>query len=196
MRFSERVSRRTLDYLNVRYLVGPHHFQGLRELTREGDPAQVWENPYALPKWFSVRRVLTASDWVSDMVRVDEEGFSFKEACFSQATGKVGVYPVRRVEEVGRSPNRVELTAKGTGRAFLVSSEMAYPGWRAFAGGEEIPVEVVNHAFRGLALKDGVEEVSLRYLPLSFRLGCFLSLLVCALWSFGLARRSWRSVRA
>jgi len=95
----------------------------------------------------------------------------------------IGDYSFRKVNETKRTANEVELSALGTGKALLVSSEMDYPGWRFAAGGIERALEDVNYGFRGAVLNPGEEKATLVYRPVSFRLGCFLSLLVMGFWA-------------
>jgi len=122
-------------------------------------------------------------DWPRFVERMGGPSFDFKTICaVSTGEGERRFQP-RRVKETLRTPNRVDLEAKGPGEALLVSSEIAYPGWSARVGDEWRPVEMVNHDFRGLTLADGEEKASFVYRPLAFRLGCFGSLLACGLWA-------------
>lgn len=188
MRFSERVSRESLDYLGIRYVLGAHHFPGFRWISKDPDPVPVSENLMPSNKWVSIREALPASDWRSDMERLDRAGYSLKRTCFVPDPAKAGVYSLRKVTEGMRTANRVEVSAAGKGRALLVSSETDYPGWNVEIGKKRRPVDEVNHGFRALALEEGEERAVLIYRPASFRLGCFLSLLVCGLWA-GMAGR-------
>jgi hypothetical protein len=180
-RFSKTVSRKVLDYLNVRYVLGPHHFDRFHWLS----PTSLSENLSPLPKWNGVSRAYLQADWISDMERIGGQDFRFNRQCFAEDAALAGTYSPRKVREMSRRPGRVVLKAEGSGRGLLVSSEMAYPGWRAEAGGKEIPLLRVNHGFRGIALSEGQQEVELVYKPVSFQLGCFLSLLSVGIW-FGM----------
>jgi hypothetical protein len=184
MRVSEVLSRKNLDYLNIRYLLGDHRFAGFKRLGET--PVALSENLQPLEKWTSVIRAYPQTDWASDLGKAAGPGFDFRNDCFlSGGEGKTA-YSRRTVRSLGREPGEVRLEAQGKGRALLASSETAYPGWRAFAGEKEIPVLEVNHGFRGLALAEGQEKIRLVYRPTAFKLGCFLSLLICGLWAFGL----------
>lgn len=164
--------QRVLDYLSVRYSMD------------EG--GKISGNPAAFPKWFSVRSASPLKLWQGSRAFPCLLPDDLRDNCAVSNTSDYGEYSPREVGETFRNSDRVDLKAVGKGRALLVSSEMAYPGWNANVNGKRRPLEVVNGGFRGLVLNDGEEEASLSYRPTSFKLGCFLSLLVCGLW-LGLA---------
>jgi len=182
MRFSPVVSRKILDYLDVRYVLGRQKFQDFKDLTQKGDPFPLSENPLENAKWRSVTTGFPPSGWANDLERLGQKGMDLESACFVSRPGAVGSYTKRRVLEKNRTSNLVELEAKGKGRALLVSSETAYPGWIGESDGKKKALENVNYGFRGVVLEDGEEEVALRYQPTTFRLGCFLMLLACGFW--------------
>lgn len=174
------VRRKILDYLNVRYVLGP---------VKEGPgPApSFWENPEPQPKWFSVEKAEVSGSWKADEERYGAPTFDFSKDCLVADALKQGLYVRRKVWETSRTPNAVDLQAVGKGKALLVSSEWAYPGWWGGVKGCWRPLEAVNHDFRGLVLGPGETQAEVVYRPASFRLGCFLSLLAVVFWSgFGL----------
>ena len=69
----------------------------------------------------------------------------------------------------------IAVQARSEGRALLVVSEVAYPGWRAKVDGTEAPIYRVDHALRGVLLQGGVHRVELYYQPASLVLGAVLS---------------------
>jgi len=147
-------------------------------------------NPGRLPLWHSVQKAFPSGSLEEDWTLIAAKGFDPGRYALVGDVGLTGEYSMRKVRELGRTPNRVTLEAAGKGRALLVSSEMAYPGWRAKVDGQERSWVRVNHDFRGMSLQEGEERVKMSFEPSTFRLGAFLSLLSCALWAFGL---SWRS---
>ena len=169
-----KTSRKLLDFLNVRY--------GMV------NSDSMFENPTLLPKWFSVAQALPLPKGQAVDGAILGSDFDLSKECFVMDESKAGDYYLRSVEELDQTASRIHLKASGKGRGFLVSSETAYPGWRAQVNGVEKPVELVNQAFRGVVLADGEEDVQLQYAPNSFRLGCFLSLCVCGLWFGGILK--------
>ncbi|HEY5038391.1 MAG TPA: YfhO family protein, partial [bacterium] len=179
-------AQKILNYLNVRYVLG--QMPANRELVPQlGAPIPLWRNEGTMPKWFSVEAAIPELVWDIDLQKVDRQFFDFSKICFVTYQPKAQRYERRQVQELERTPCSVTLQARGRGEALLVSSETAYPGWKAEVNGFLRPLEGVNYGFRGLLLRDGEEKVKIAYRPASFRLGLFLSLLVVGIWSALLA---------
>ncbi|HVZ80672.1 MAG TPA: hypothetical protein VHE12_07715 [bacterium] len=190
LRVSKKVSRNVLDYLGIRYLFGKADLPGLKKIEGTGDVA-VYRVEKSSRKWFSVRKALPAGDSLEeDLKKVDERGLDLTQDCFVADKPREGNYAVREVVRTAWGPDAVGLEAKGKGRAFLVSSETAYPGWKVSVNGKERSLELVDHAFRGLVLEDGETTAQLTFKPNSFRVGLFMTLLVLGSWIF-LFGRKW-----
>ncbi len=173
-----------LSYWDVKYVMGRTPFPDFENRGVDDLNTRLDENPAPFSKWFSVPEALAAGEWAADADEVKSGQFDFKNKCWIADKVMAGSYSRRLVSELVRTPEGVELQASGTGKALLVSSETAYPGWKARTAQEWHDVEDVNHGFRGVILKEGEEKVTLAYRPTSFRLGCFCSLLVSAFWLF------------
>ena len=65
----------------------------------------------------------------------------------------------------------------GKNNGFLVVTQNAMPGWRAWVDGKPTFIYLADGLFQGVEIKEGDKEVRLSYEPASFRLGLFLSLL-------------------
>jgi hypothetical protein len=191
----EKTAGKLLDFLNVRYGIGPRPSSHSEFLKSVGNLVPLFENATMLPKWFSVTQALPLTEGQNTDQEILNPSFDLGEKCFVADEAEAGVYHHRIVEELDRVACRVHLKASGKGKGFLVSSETAYPGWRAQVNGVEKPVQLVNQAFRGIVLADGEEDVQINYAPTSFRLGCFLSLCICGLW-FGAILRMLRGQHA
>jgi hypothetical protein len=88
-------------------------------------------------------------------------------------------------------PNEIRLRVDAPADAYLVLSEVWYPGWRATVDGVPAQVLRANYAFRAVRLGPGQNEVHLTFAPRSWRLGLAISgltLLVVVGWVV------WRSV--
>ncbi|MDD5557305.1 MAG: hypothetical protein PHN82_08655 [bacterium] len=91
-------------------------------------------------------------------------------------------------EIVAETAGEITVEAVLSRPGFLVLRDTYYPGWRAYAGGRELPVLRADHAFRAVCLPAGRSRVTLRYEPGSFRLGawssgiglCLLAAYLCA----------------
>ncbi|MBM4464625.1 MAG: YfhO family protein [Chloroflexi bacterium] len=72
-------------------------------------------------------------------------------------------------------PSSIHLTANTLTEAYLVLSEVYYPGWRAYVDGRAAPVLRANYAFRAAYLEPGYHEVRLVFEPLSWKVGLGIS---------------------
>ena len=180
--FSARHSRQVLNYLSVRYLFGKNNFADLKKVIPPGAFLPISENSAAFPKWYTVKEAVyclnAGGEWMAEEGTMD-----YKTQCVIGDCSKVGRYQTRPVQAASCKPSEVEIKADGPGRALLVSSETAYPGWKLRVDGHERAVETVNHSFRGVVLNDGETQATFTFEPVTFRLGLFLALLVCALWA-------------
>lgn len=75
------------------------------------------------------------------------------------------------------NPNRIDLEIETPATAWLVLSEVWYPGWRAFLDGEPAPILRANYLFRAVQVPPGRHQVLMVYQPLSFWTGAAVSLL-------------------
>ena len=62
----------------------------------------------------------------------------------------------------------------------FVAAQNAMPGWRAWVDGKPSGVHLADGIFQGVPVAEGSRQVTLRYEPVSFRFGLFLSLLAWA----------------
>ena len=97
-------------------------------------------------------------------------------------SGGTDVSPVRSIE---RTPNWVEVRARGPGN--LVLSDPMYPGWRASLDGTDLPIEPYLTVLRSVSIPAGEHTVRFRFVPLSLVVG--LAIALAAALS---AARIWR----
>jgi hypothetical protein len=105
----------------------------------------------------------------------------------SQVEGKSSVVILNR------QPERLVLEADLAADGLLVLSEVYYPGWRAYANGEEVPIYQADHVLRAVPLRAGHHRVEMLFDPLWPRVGLAVSgvtlLLVIVLIGVAIARR-------
>lgn len=80
--------------------------------------------------------------------------------------------------------NKVILASESDGNGFVYVSDTYYPGWRAYVDGQETKIYRANLAFRAIQVPAGKHTIVFRYLPLSFYIGCGLTLigLILCVW--------------
>ncbi len=180
---SLRHSRSVLDYLGIRYVFGKNQFEDFKNVNPIGSPIQISENPNPGPKWFSVGRARVASlSLKDDFDQADKTSMDYRKECFIGDSAKAGSYSLCEVDWKEETPTRLVLESKGSGKALLVSSETDYPGWKVKVGDHQGTVEQINHSFRGVVLNEGETRALFYFEPVTFRLGLFLSLLICGFW--------------
>ena len=187
-RYSLDHSRKVLDYLDVRYIFGKTQFGDLKPgpSLKDGQGLTVLEtseNTTPLPKWFSVAKAVPAgASLEEDFTKAASTRMDYSKVCLMEGLLKEVRYQPRRLEYMPEGPNRLEVEADGKGKALIVSSETAYPGWRARVDGQERPLETINHSFRGIQLNEGETKVAFSFEPATFRLGLFIAWVVCGFW--------------
>jgi hypothetical protein len=133
------------------------------------DGMHIYRNPRVLPRFFlaaRLKRSAGAGESLGFLSRADfdpadeavVEGIAADRAGLGSGEVKVRRY----------SPNRVELQASASAPAFLVTSEVMYPGWQARVNGAPAPLLMTNGAFRGLDLPAGASEIVMEYHPRFF----------------------------
>jgi hypothetical protein len=95
------------------------------------------------------------------------------------------------------APESYAVVTHSAAPAYLVLSEVWYPGWRAWVDGVEAPIYRANFAFRAVTVPAGEHTVVMRFDPPAWRLGLALTaltLLALGVWAL-LAWRRKRLVR-
>jgi len=142
------------------------------------------ENDRVLPRAFVPTHVVLGSP--------NEVGEMAKETDFAQRAWI-------RVNETGErdnGPGRVttsnnrDFTAVMERDGFVVISQAALPGWRAYLDGRRVKLLGANHAFLGLWVPAGEHRIRLRYLPRSFVTGRTITFATIALLiAFAIVRK-------
>lgn len=167
-----------LSFLNVRYIF---------------DGRNVIENPHALPRAFVPRSV-----------RYEREGKAVLEGLNGATDFASRAWieaPQYEPHDAPNGPGAVAIRRDGLAyqmRAdmqqpgWIVISESAWKGWRAYVDGNRIQTHFANHAFLGIHIPAGQHDVRLVYLPESFTRGRWISFvtLLCILTAHFAVRRS------
>jgi hypothetical protein len=77
---------------------------------------------------------------------------------------------------VSYEPNRLTIETNSDQPAFLVVSELYYPGWKATVDGVETPIYRTNFLLRGMAVPPGAHRVEMWYTAPGARAGARISL--------------------
>jgi hypothetical protein len=115
----------------------------------------------------------------------------------TDASGLREVFPTRGVGGASEmnlrdeGPDEVVISGSlnGIEKTYLVLADTYYPGWHAYVGDKELPIERANKVFRKVVLPENVSGVSFRYEPTSFKVGFFgllLALAIASGWACGI----------
>jgi len=92
--------------------------------------------------------------------------------------------------------NSITLDAFLDADGFLFTSEIYYPGWKAYVDGKESKIYQANYVFRAVYLTPGSHTVVFKYAPLSFKIGLCVSLLTLLFIGASVAGNAWAKSRA
>ncbi|HUW08557.1 MAG TPA: hypothetical protein VM537_02465, partial [Anaerolineae bacterium] len=170
------------DFLNVRYVIARKDVEldwGKFERVFDGDPSLgVFRNANALPRAFLVHQALAVPDQEAAWDAVHGPGFDptttvVLEGPVAPLAPAIGD---ERVEILEYNANEIVIEVQASAPAYVVLSEVFYPGWRAMAENRSrLEIQRANYAFRAVAVEPGLTQLRLVYAPASFRLGAIVS---------------------
>ena len=185
------MNERSGNVLPLRELTASDHWRFKEQI---GETA-VYENLDAMPRaWLVPEAVLAKPQQILHAIYYSrlpdgrpfdpsetalvEGPFAFKTAAFDPS-GKVDVVRVKDTEIVLQTQSKSD--------AFLVASDIYYPGWKATIDGLSVPVHRTDYVLRGISLPAGSHEVRFEYRPQPFYVGLILtlfSLIALIFWVF------------
>ena len=86
----------------------------------------------------------------------------------------------------------LEIEADLQGDGWVVVSQTAWKGWRAYLDGRRVETHFADHAFLGVFAPRGHHHIRLAYLPSSFTRGRAISMITAALLALAAVTLSWR----
>lgn len=179
------LTRPFLSFLNVRYAITWDRDpppDGWREAARQ-QGSLLFENTRVMERVSVPRRVRIGYNAPETIAQMHAET-DFRERAWIEAP----LTPHERENGPGT------VTFTNTAREYLIDADMeragwivaslpAWKGWRAYVDGRRVETQFANHAFLGVHVAEGKHRVRLVYLPRSFVVGRWISLMaivVCA----------------
>jgi len=192
-----------LKLMNVRYVISAHALAnpGALKPAVELPGTHVYENPGVLPRFFLVGRVRHAANMQDALARLRSRDFDPRtEAVVESGADIPAATSTGTVRVLRYGAREFTLETSATEPQLLVTSETAYPGWRAWIDGQPRQPVLTNVAFRGLPLPAGKHIVRMRFDPVILWYSAAITLaslggLALAVW-FGdnrLAKGPWTS---
>jgi hypothetical protein len=161
-----------------------------------GDPQiDVYLNTKALPRAQLIDRVIGVSSGEEAWQAIHAPDFDpAKEAVIEGAedrSGGEGQSADRALAFASLSNGRVELIARTESLAYLVLSDVYYPGWTATIDDQPTTLYPANFAFRAVLVPPGEHRVVFTFEPVIWRVGVMISVsTILALVMYGVWR--WR----
>ena len=213
-------SEHQLDLMSVRYLLisrtgmSQNQLQGAsvplrqielstkwKKVERLDDNSTIYENQHVLPRsWLVPETIVLKPDEVLTAIHTSQlpDGRTYdpqimalvedSEARFQSSSIK----PSDSVKLLKLEETQVELQTQSSIPAFLVLSDVFYPGWIATVDGRTTQIFQTNYIQRGIKIPSGDHIVRFEFHPLSFKLGSSITIILC----FGSPYWLIRSIRA
>jgi hypothetical protein len=163
-----------LDFLNLGVLVAETaevDNERMRQAGWDLDPQKGryrhYVNREVMPRFFLVGQVRPAGS-AAEALKLAESS-NLRSVAIVEGPAPPQAESAGEVRVTRYTPNAIELTTTSEGRSYLVTSETAFPGWRAFVDGQEAPIRLTNYAFRGLAIPAGSHRVRMVFDPPLFK---------------------------
>ena len=177
-----------IDALNLRYIISRKPIPASKYILREDLPGfLIYENVSVLPRFFLVHRILSAASPTEAFSEIHKPDFTPSSVAVVESfQGNVGLIPESPLNEstevIQYDATEVLLAVRTKSPGFLVTSEVHYPGWRAWIDGSEVPIYMTNGAFRGLFVPEGSHVIRMAFKPSILYLGTGISVLfACAI---------------
>jgi len=180
-----------IDLLGVRFVLSRDRLSDPDLRLVEDGAVKIYENTRARPRAFVASQVEAVVDDKELLRRLSSPDFEPEKVVLLEAAGGRRPAAGGRGQEAGGrrpapavrleryEPNRVELvlTQPTEGSAWMVLTDVYFPGWRAYVGDQAVPVQRADYLFRAALLPAGADQLTFVFEPMSFRLGLFLTLL-------------------
>jgi Predicted membrane protein len=163
-----------LSFLNVKYAIVPSSVKvsdGWRELMKDRS-AKLFENTHVLPRAFVPRRVRYEQTG-GPVLKGMKTAKDFADLAWIEVAELAP-------HEIANGPGTLSLHRDGFGLSidavmaadgWVVASQSAWKGWRAYIDGRRVQTRFANHAFLGVFVPKGRHHLKLQYLPESFTRG-------------------------
>lgn len=174
---------------NVKYLVLDNlvNTEGFN-LRYSGNNTFVYENMNALPRAYFVDSVATATE-IEILTNVKNNSFDPKKLAYIENENISVDNPDSTASVVIEKydDENIILNVKASGNNFLFLGDTYYPnGWSAKIDGIETTIYRSNHNFRGIIVPQGNHKIEFEYLPQSFVITKYVSLVLSSLVLLGL----------
>lgn len=158
------------------------------ELKYAAEKTFLYENKSVLPRAFFVDKVESLPA-LQILNAVKNNSFDPQIVAFLSEDTLIVDMPdsTALADIVSYDDERIVIKAKASGNNFLFLGDNYVPvGWKATIDGEETKIFKVNHGFRGIVVPEGEHTIEFIYLPDSWVISKYVSLIISSLTFIGL----------
>lgn len=138
---------------------------------------RLYANDQAAPRVFLARQAVAHPDQEAVFAAITAPALDPLSAHVTDAALAVGTLPHEgEVRVTDYRANSVRVEGEMPAGALLVLADVNYPGWRAWADGRPAGIITANYVLRGVPLPEGARTVQFAFLPGSFTVGMFATL--------------------
>jgi len=178
-------AKRFLDVSGIRYVISAYKltdrdFTLLKSIEAGAKTAHLYEYMRYPGRFLLYGRIRTAKDDKEIITKLLDQSIDLKRELiiYSKDLFDLDNLDMRgNINLLSYGENKISLTCTIEDNAFLYVSDAHYPGWRAYIDGKEVSIYRANLAFRAVYLPKGHHTVMFVYQPLSFYIGCCLSMI-------------------
>jgi len=174
------------DFLNVKYVLaekGQPPDDARFVPVFNGDPQMdVYLNTAALPRAMLIYQSILVTRGEEAWAAIHQSGFDPSRKAVIEGGPELSGSPSSGTLNIRRlDANEIEIDATTAAPAYLVMSEVYYPGWRAEVDERTAKVFPANFAFRAVYIEPGTHHIRLFFLPTTWVVGLTISVLT---WCF------------
>lgn len=175
--------------LNVKYVVLDNQVNADGFLpVYSGSKTYVYENKYALPRAYFVNSVEKANA-IGILNKVKNNQFDPKDIAFVEdvelKVDRPDSSAYVKIERYGDEVIQIDANASGNNFLFVGDTYVG-KGWNAYIDGKETKIYKANHGFRGIMVQQGKHQIKFEYLPKSFVITKYVSLILSSIVVLGL----------
>ena len=144
-------------------------------------PSRLYERPNALPRSFVVTRARSFRTGNEVLAALQSGSFDPREevlledAVLESDQAPANASAPGSAEILSYDPEHVVVDANVQYAAYLVLTDLFYPGWTAYIGDHQTPMYRADYLFRAVRLEPGRSRVRFVYTPASLRAGFTVS---------------------
>lgn len=169
-----------LKMLNVKYIISKNKLPNKEYINIYKKDYYLYKDRNTLPRAYIVNAAKVIPNKKEIFKILQSKNYKPKEYVMLEIDPKV---PLKNGEGFRSvyfnlyEPDKIKLKTNFSSPAYLVLSEIWYPGWKAYDNGLETEIFKTNYVFRSIYVKKGLHDISFVYDPDSYKVGKAISIL-------------------